>query len=282
MKAFAIGVVLATLTVASGRALGEQTHQAIHLRDVVEVNDAKVLLSDLLPPGAPPNIRAVSSAVELCRAPQAGSSRPLHEEQIRKAIASQPGLHADNFLVPASVIVRSSGWPIKQSDVRDVVSDFLRQHGSNDGLPHRAQLHLPEFLVAAEPGFKLQVTRMHWDATAQKIEIQVRCSNRKSCGKFLVRVGLPSTEEWPTNLVRSIPINSRATAETGTAAGSPSLVTRGTPATLILQDANTRIFVPVVCLQPGWLNQRIRVFEKRSRQVFLAEVVGDHLLRANL
>ena len=282
MKAFAISVVLAMVTVASGWALGEQAHPAIHLRDVVEVDDAKVLLSDLLPPDASPNIRAVSSAVELCRAPQPGSSRPLHEEQIRRAIASQPGLHVDNFLVPATVIIRSRGWSIKESDVRDAVSDFLGQHGSNDRLPHTAQLNLPEFLAATEPGFKLQVTRMHWDVSAQKIEVEVRCSNRKSCGKFLVRVVLPSTDKWPANLFRSISINSRATAETGTAAGSPSLVARGTSATLILEDANTRIFIPVVCLQQGWLNQRIRVFEKRSRQVFLAEVVGDHLLRANL
>jgi flagella basal body P-ring formation protein FlgA len=38
----------------------------------------------------------------------------------------------------------------------------------------------------------------------------------------------------------------------------------------------------VICLQPGVLNQQIRVFEAQSRRVFHAEVVGAGLLHSTL
>jgi Chaperone for flagella basal body P-ring formation len=124
---------------------------------------------------------------------------------------------------------------------------------------------------------------MEWDNRQQAVQARLRCSSRASCAPFLVRVVLtPSfSDHWRDELSSRSALNSIAMPTT-TSISPPPLTTRGKPATLILEDRGMRISVPVVCLEPGVLNQRIRVFDKQSRHVFLAEIVGAGLLRASL
>lgn len=275
---FCLAVVIVTPPAC---CLGRENAHAVQLQDVAEVNHATVVLSDLLPPGAPQTIRQASVTLELCPAPKPGSLRVLRSEQILASLTGRPDL-ARQIVVPKQVTIHYSGQPIREEAVRDAISEFVREHGSGSSLLDRARIDVPAFLVANEKSPQLQVTRLQMDLQQQAFDVRLRCANRQACGSFLVHVVLAQAlpEPWRKDLIRSLFPNSAPTL--GTAAAGPLLVARGKPATLILDDTTMRISVPVICLEPGLLNQRIRVFDQHSRRVFLAEVVGDHLLHAAL
>ncbi|HXY16499.1 MAG TPA: hypothetical protein VEI26_18555 [Terriglobales bacterium] len=249
----------------------EKFQEPIYLRDLVDVNHTTVLLSDLLPLNVSQRVQQSSEAVPLCRAPQTGSSRTLRVEQIMTALTT----HADlvrQMVVPSMVVIRSSGWPISEAGVRKAISEFLSKSG-NDPLPQNARLILPESMAAAEENFQLQVMRIRPGISGRGANARIRCLDHRSCGTFLVRVLLPQGQEWRLNQMPAAP----ATATSG-----PALVARGKPATLLLENASTRISLPVICLESGLLDQRIKVFDKRSRRTFVALVVGEQMLHAEL
>jgi hypothetical protein len=174
------------------------------------------------------------------------------------------------------VMPKRSAWPIQEPAVRRAISQSLEKQGAGS-LPDGASISWPEFQVATEPDPRLQVTRTHWNVWQKTLEVNLRCVNRQSCGSVLVRVTWPPSAPEPLQGSRLRP---DTFARTGSIPASARLVDRGKPATLILEDTTMRISMPVICLEPGGLNQRIRVLDQQSRKVFLAEVAGDHLLHA--
>lgn len=278
MKFSLTSLGLALLILAQfGWCAANQGETAIHLRDQAEVNHSTVLLSDLLPAQAPIAIRAASERVELCRAPLPGSVRILRAEQILTASKSQSALFS-RLVTPPTVTIRSLGWPICESRVRAAISEFLQKQGPAATLPEAARLYLPESLAANEESIQLRVTNMQWDPRQPAIEFRLRCLRQNSCSNFLVRAVLPQSEQWSRRLTPAI--------LSGHSSAAPMPVKpvlgRGKAATLILDTVNMRISLPVICLEPGLLNQRIRVFDRQSRRVYLAQIIGDHLLRASL
>lgn len=63
---------------------------------------------------------------------------------------------------------------------------------------------------------------------------------------------------------------------------SPQVIRGGDPAILILENADYRIRVPVICLQNGARGQRIRVTSKDHRRFFEGEVVRAGMLKGRL
>ncbi|MBV8049755.1 MAG: hypothetical protein JOZ80_01125 [Acidobacteriaceae bacterium] len=271
MKVHLVMAVLINAVILATSLTAEQ----VRLRDSVEINHKTVLLTDLLPPDTPANIRESGTLVELCRAPQPGSLRTLRQDQILSAM----NIHAELLrvlIIPSAVVVRSRGWPISQENVRNAIAEFLGKTEARS-LPDTATLILPEFLAAADENYKLQVTHLQSELSGRELDPRVRCVPGTSCGMFLVRVILgPATE---VKLRR--PATSPNSRSVSTESRLP-LVVQGTAATLILEDAATRISLSVLCLESGLLNQHIRVLDKQSRRVYAAEVVGSQLLRANL
>jgi len=62
----------------------------------------------------------------------------------------------------------------------------------------------------------------------------------------------------------------------------PRVIRGGDSATLILENADFRIKVPVICLQTGMRGQRIRVASKDHRRFFEGEVIGTGMLKGSL
>jgi hypothetical protein len=278
VKRFLISVGFAVVFMSAvGRC--DRSREVIRLRDAVIVDHPTVWLSDLLSAGSSMALRTASASVVLCPAPQPGSMRVLDAEQIRIAMAARPDLF-QRIAAPPSVIVQSKGWPIKQADIENAIAEYLRQRGTNASLFAMARVDLPEFLVATGKNFQLQVAQMRW-LSRQLIEIRLHCSHH-ACLDFLAHIVLPerSAEQSRAALIRSVFPNSTQIPEPAPAGST--LMAKGTTAMLILEDARMRLSIPVTCLEAGQLNERIRVFDRRNRQVFLAEVVGDHLLRATL
>jgi len=252
----------------------------IRLRETVEVNHPKVTLGDLLPPYSPEALRRGIGTVELCAAPRRGELRLLLREQIADRM-SQKWATLDGLIIPERVLVRNPGSPITEEMVRNAVTVFLSRKGWPHGLPQSSSIVFPR-VTAEDSGFQLEVVESSWNVRQEAFEIRLHCSNR-SCGNFLAHLCLPDSlsEGERSALLRSM-LSGRLVAQREIPPQLPVLVMRGRPATLVLQDAKTQISLPVVCLQAGGLKQEVRVFEKQSRQIFEAEVIGRNLLRASL
>jgi hypothetical protein len=278
-----INVYLAMAVAIAGKSLAaEQGPGAVYLREVIEISHpGPVLLSDLLPPNAPSAIRNASMRVELCRAPQPGSLRILQAEQVRHSITEADLLQ--RLIIPARVTIRCSARLVSETSAREAISDFLRKHGWESGLAEGSKLDLPD--VAAANCEPFEVMHLRWDLQRQAIEVHLGCSKPRSCGGSLGYVLLPQTmpEDSRNGLIRAISTTSaHPLRKVLSEVAPPPLLAKGKTATLILENTRMRISVPVICLEPGLLNEEIHVFDQRSRRVFRAQVIGDHLLRANL
>jgi hypothetical protein len=266
----------------------------VQLRDAVEVKRNRVWLSDLLPADAPSAMQKAGAAIELCPAPLPGSARILDAEQITSKLVRQPEV-LRQLVIPPRITIRYAGWPIAEKTIRIGISKFLcerypqqpspREKERLCNLPDGARLEGLQPFAAREEHPNLQVIGLDWDTRQQSVQVRLRCSTQASCGSFLVHVVLPASmgDEWRARLGWAIGLNSPTAGQPAPATTSGIvLAERGKPATLILDDGSMRISVRVICLQPGVLNQQIRVFEAQSRRVFHAEVVGAGLLHSTL
>jgi len=284
VKSCLINVCLTTVMAAAWSSLAAaQTPGLVPLRDTVVVeHSGPVLLSDLLPGSAEEGLRQISANIELCPAPRPGAVRVLRAEQVAQSLKVYPALLRQLTIAPR-ITIQSPGTTVSDASVRAAISEFLRARGWQGGLPENARLQLPK--VSPANGESVQVTHLHWDLQRQALEVRLRCSKLRSCTAFLGYVVLPqaATEDSSNALLRALSGNSpRIPDTTPAAAAGPSLMAKGKTATLILADATMQIAMPVICLEPGLLNQQIRVFDKRTRRVFVAQVIGNHLLRASL
>jgi hypothetical protein len=106
------------------------------------------------------------------------------------------------------------------------------------------------------------------------LKVELRCQDNHECLPFYVlvhgldRVNLTLPEK------RAQPV---------TAARAPqNLIRGGDHATLILESRDSRISMPVICLQSGVRGQTIRVASTDRKQVFDAEIVANGMLKGNL
>jgi len=104
--------------------------------------------------------------------------------------------------------------------------------------------------------------------------VKMRCRDSRQCLPFYVLVHQPQAGAkvdpagGPASLADATPF--------------PRLMRSGDPAILILENADYRISLPVVCLQNGTRGQRIRVASKDHRRFFEGEIVGSGVLKGNL
>jgi len=261
---------------------------AVRLRDAVEVKRNRLWLSDFLPADASSALQKAGATIELGHAPQPGSARVFHAEQITGKLVRRPEVLRQLFL-PAEITVRNSGWPIAEATVRIAISRFLREPGRLEPgprgeLPEVARFEGLKSVVAAEELPSLQMTGLAWDNRQQSVQVRLRCSRRASCGSFLVHVILPAAlgDEWHQQIEPAIGLDTAEAAQLAAAEDGPALADKGKPAILILDEGSMRISVRVVCLQRGVLNQHIRVLDAKSQRVFYAQVIGAGELHGTL
>lgn len=254
--------------------------QPVRLLPAVEVDHSPVLLSDLLPVDAGHAIQKASALVVLCQAPQSGSVRLLQAEEILRSVVARPELRSA-LSIPSRVTVRESSPLIQQESIREAIVDFLRAHSWGE-LPQTARLEWPESLAFRESRAQLHVIAVTWDQRQQTPQFRLGCTQRSACGDFLVHVVLPASvaNAWQRHLVS--PASLRLTSAASSAPAGPVLAGRGKPALLVLEGGDMRVSLPVICTEPGVLNQRIRVLDRHSQRIFYADVVGEGLLHATL
>jgi hypothetical protein len=110
------------------------------------------------------------------------------------------------------------------------------------------------------------------DQITGAVKVKLRCQDNQECLPFYVLVhGIDGANA------------TRASAVPRVQASSPQNVIRGGDhATLILESPDSRMRLPVICLQSGSLGQKIRVASPDHRQFFDAEIVATGVLKGSL
>jgi flagella basal body P-ring formation protein FlgA len=112
------------------------------------------------------------------------------------------------------------------------------------------------------------------DQTAGAVKVKLRCQDNQACLPFYVLVhgfdGVNATHA----LVSAAPVAKETSPQ--------SVIHSGDHATLILESPDSRMSLPVICLQSGSPGQKIRVTSPDHRQFFDAEIVATGILKGSL
>lgn len=104
--------------------------------------------------------------------------------------------------------------------------------------------------------------------------VKLRCHDNHECLPFYVLVHASKTVSLAQPASERIPLVEDTSF--------PRVVRGGDPATLILENADFRIRMSVICLQNGSRGQKIRVASRDHRRFFEGEVVGTGMLKGSL
>ena len=112
-------------------------------------------------------------------------------------------------------------------------------------------------------------------------KVRLRCSQREVCLPFYVLVNWSSAVESETAISRWSSSGSHAIAPSVPQHG-PWLVHNGEPVTLVIEREHLRVQLPVVCLENGKAGNTIRARSTDHKRIYVAEVVGEKLLKGQL
>jgi len=110
--------------------------------------------------------------------------------------------------------------------------------------------------------------------------VALRCQNHRECLPFYVLLhGLKPIHAGGSHA----PIQLASLKDQAEGSLLPAqLVRGGDHATLILETADSRVSMPVICLQSGFRGQIIRVRSNDGKRLYRAEVVTGNLLKGSL
>ncbi|MGO9339068.1 MAG: hypothetical protein ACLPY1_16360 [Terracidiphilus sp.] len=141
------------------------------------------------------------------------------------------------------------------------------------------QVTLLSDVVATTASPTLKVESMEpWGE--HRMRVRLDCGASEQCLPFYVavRFGQDSASQPAT----AASDRSQTVALRGGTDAKSFVVHAGAPAILLLDGAHVHIRVAVVCLENGASGQTIRVSSKDHKQVYMAKVIDEAVLRASL
>jgi len=109
--------------------------------------------------------------------------------------------------------------------------------------------------------------------TSGIVSVKLRCRENRECLPFYVLLHNSTSAAASSKAFAGRPVS---------ATGSAPDIRVGDRATLILENADLRIRIPVICMQNGVRGQRIRVASKGRPGSFEGEVIGGGVLKGSL
>ena len=154
-------------------------------------------------------------------------------------------------------------WHVERDDVTRVIARAVN-----------SKLTAGDVEVLGEPAAfvphpELQIESWRPNPPLAALEFRLRCMSRNQCGAFLVRVSSTSVE------LNKFAVSGNALrpgAHARSTAGA--LVRQGRPAKMAVPGDGFKLWVPVMCMQSGGLDDHIRVRDRHGRRLFLAKVTG--------
>jgi hypothetical protein len=105
-------------------------------------------------------------------------------------------------------------------------------------------------------------------------KVKLRCQDNHECLPFYILVHGLGRVNGERTRVHAVPVVQASSLQ--------NVIRGGDHATLILESADSRMSLPVICLQSGVRGQRIRVSSTDHRQFFDAEVVATGMVKGSL
>lgn len=140
-----------------------------------------------------------------------------------------------------------------------------------------AQVEVLSGSVRAKENASLRVVSVR-DKADGGIMVKLRCQNNQQCLPFYALVH--GVDGATTGAVRGR--EAKQLASNPHEALPQTIIRGGDRATLILESADSRMRIPVVCLQNGAVGEKIHVASPDHRQFFDAEVVAVGMLKGKL
>lgn len=151
---------------------------------------------------------------------------------------------------------------------REQIADAMQSAGLTAA---PAQLQLLSN-VTSLPGAKLRVAKVTKQSSETALA-ELSCAARR-CLPFYVLVHDTQLEHNHAAFPRS--------STNGTSAAVRPLIVRGTPVTLLMEGANSRIILPVVSLEGGRQGEIIKVASPDRKRTYRAEIVSNTTVRSTL
>lgn len=283
--------LLVITAIAAVLICGGAAHAArlprIELLRAASVSGTQVLLSDLLPAGAPESLRTLAADISLGAAPLAGNSRVLERNAVERDAGASPGLLSE-VSVPERMIVSRDERAITLYEVFTAIRLALKKSGVlSAGSLRPEDIFLESHILVLPGDAGLQVMRIDFDRGLRRARFLLWPSHDPQVLPFYVTArfttGLPLT---PISSGLQIGRSARDSGvpEQANTGQRPTmhdiLVEQGEQATLSLQSTGVRIFVDVVSLEKGSLGQQIRVRLPDSTKILKARVDGRSSLEA--
>jgi hypothetical protein len=175
-------------------------------------------------------------------------------------------------LIPAAVsqpVVARIPGSIQAGSVQQVV-DALALAGV---MVAPDQIEFLSGIRSAKESASIQVVSTS-NSSAGMVKVKLRCQDNHECLPFYVLVH--SLDKLNVGSAR---LKTVSAAETDV---PQNIIRGGEHATLILESPDSRMSLPVICLQSGNVGQTIRVASPDHRQLFDAVVVAPGMLKGSL
>ena len=287
MKLVPIFVSLTALLGMPSFSAGQPTCGPAAVVATVELAGPDLSLADLLGPSACPALVRAAARLRIGSAPLAGSTRVLEGGEVRalleRVVLNNGSGGVDSVQVPERITVRRAGRHTSDAEIAEQVRAALPagQVLSPGEIECRACSRIPH-------DSPVQFVRSSWNPALGSWEISARCVHPADCVPFLVQVRghapLPEMEE-SISAFRG----PGARLETAGAARQPRgarllgeakpAVRAGETVFLAWDEAGILVTLPVVCLEPGAIGEKVRARLPRAGRVVQAVVVGPGELR---
>jgi hypothetical protein len=248
-----------------------------------------IYLSDLLPAEATPGMREAAGKIRLGAAPPPGGTLTLAGERIAGLL---PEAARQQMVIPTHVLVHRASRPVTREEVVAAIQAALRRNG----LPGRATLdpenvHFsPAFTVAATDA-KLEVRRIDYDAALQQDRFLLASAADPRVLPFLVLAERPSAardessagangERGNATDLESALRAARPANNSAAFAGGIPLVEPKKIAKLHVVSGSMQMFLQVLPLEKGGLDETVRVKVAGSGQILRGRVIAPGQLEA--
>ena len=306
--------VLALFLVPEPMGAAGSLQPRIRIPKFAEVQGETIRLSDLLPPDAPADLEQIGARIDLGDSPDPASQRVLSKDQIELQLREFPSI-CERLEIPERLIVSCKQRRLSPDEIWTAIESFLAAEGlsaTGSVLQRLPSYQATVFVTRQDPG--LVVKRMEPDRVRRQIRFLLWTSNEPQVLPFYVTVEEPprtAGRSWPSHsdagpASRTFPLTRRSfgrrtkrvlracswasrSGVTARKAGSAQpaappaivLVTKGTPAKLVVETQTLRMTALVTPLESGVQGQVIRVRNLDTQRAFKAEVVGKGLLHAS-
>jgi flagellar basal body P-ring formation chaperone FlgA len=247
-----------------------------------------IYLSDLLPAEATPGMREAAGKIRLGNAPPPGGTVTLAGERIAGLL---PEAARQQMVIPPHVLVHRASRPVTREEVVAAIQAALRRNG----LPGRTTLdpedvHFSPAVTVAATDAKLEVRRIDFDAALQQDRFLLASAADPRVLPFLVLAERPSVvreepsaggseghdgRDLESALREARPANNSAAFAEGMALVEPKKIAK-----LHVVSGNMQMFLQVLPLEKGALDETVRVKVAGSGQILRGRVIAPGQLEA--